>query len=100
MRGPLALVMLLPQLGLIVVVLGLLAQLAWGTSVLVTVARTQHHLRGGRALLAGALPSLLAALALAALLAMSWFAAEATSPDLSPDRYEEAPAGAIYYGDE
>jgi len=96
--GPLTLAMLLPQLGLIVICLGMIAQLAWGTSILITVARSQYELRGGRAVFAGALPSILAALALATLLTLSWLASEASEPDRSPDRYDE-PSGASYYGE-
>jgi hypothetical protein len=64
----------------------------------VTVARAQYELKGGRALLAGILPSFLAVCCLVALLTLGWLAEEATSPDLSPDRYGE-PASPVYYGE-
>jgi len=84
--APLTLTLLVPVLGAVALALGVLAQLAWGAHVLSTVAATGHGLRGGRALAAGAAPSMLALVLIVGSIVLSL--AVDLGPSRAPDVYE------------
>lgn len=89
--APLTVTLLLPTIGVIVMSLVFLGQLAWGANVGVTVARSRHGLDGGRAVFAGWLPAALVLLLVGGTLGTAWLIRDVTEPSRAPDIYYPDP---------